>query len=391
MSNQVNGNGALSGYQVLDLTAEWGMPSSRLLASMGAEVIRIDKPEEAKSGKGQHWELNLGKRSITLDIEHPTGQQVFQQLAATSDAIVESYHPGYLSSLGIGYPELWQVNPRLIMASITAYGQNGPYHHYRSSNLAAAALGGWLQVCGEPHQPPLMPYGNQADFTASLFAAIGILAVIWQRCDSSQGQHIDIAVMECVTATLDHVLVRYFYQGEVAQRQGSLHGNNALRVFPCRDGHILLTLHHQWDTLVEWLDAEGMAADLTDRKWQHRDQRLRQLDHIIDVLTRWTSRHTVAELVDQGQLMHFPWAAVNSIPQVVASPQLAERNFWVSVDHPETGEKCQFPGVPCRLSQSPWQMGHRAPYPGEDNQAVYRDRLGLSPETIESLRKEGVI
>ena len=137
--------------------------------------------------------------------------------------------------------------------------------------------------------------------------------------------------MECVAATLDHVLPRYISEGVVSQRQGSRHWNNAFRVFSCRDGYILLSLFQRWETLVEWLDAEGMAGDLTDKKWRNREERLNDLDHIIEILEHWTQSHTVAELVDKGQMMRFPWADVASISGLMDSPQLAERDFFVKV------------------------------------------------------------
>ena len=230
-----------------------------------------------------------------------------------------------------------------------------------------------MYVCGEPGAPPLKSFGNQAYYSASLLAAIGILLALWKRHPSGRGQHLDISLQECVAATLDHVLVRYFYEGVVARRQGSLHWNNAFRVFPCRDGYILLSLFQQWETLVEWLDAEGMAEDLIDNKWLDREERLQQLEHIIEVLERWTCSHTVAELVEKGQLMHFPWAEVTSIVGLLDSSQLTGRGFFVEVEHPYSGKKCKFPGAPCQLSRSPWRVGSHVPAVGEHNKEIYQE------------------
>jgi len=193
-----------------------------------------------------------------------------------------------------------------------------------------------------------------------------------------------------VAATLDHVLARYFYEGVVAKRQGSLYWNNAFRIFPCRNGYILLSLFQQWETLVEWLDAEGMAEDLTDKKWLDGEKRLKQLDHIIKVLERWTKSHNVAELMEQGQLMHFPWAEVTSIPKLVGSRQLKDRGFFIEVEHPESGRRYKYPGAPCKLSRSPWQVRNYVPKVGEHNKDIYQE-LGLSKEEIEALVKDGVI
>ena len=140
-----------------------------------------------------------------------------------------------------------------------------------------------------------------------------------------------------------------------------------------------------------WLDAEGMAEDLADENWLDREARLKQLDHIIEVLERWTRGHTVAELVEQGQLMHFPWAEVTSIPKLLNSPQLEERDFWVGVEYCQSGKKYKFPGAPCKMSQSSWLVGSRVPGLGDDNMAIYHEELGLSKKEIAGLIREGVV
>jgi benzylsuccinate CoA-transferase BbsE subunit len=336
----MNGQGSiLSGCRLLDLTDDKGSICSRLLADMGVEVIRIEKP--AKSADF-HWE-NLGKRLVTLNIESKPGQDMLRRLTENADILVESHPPGYLDSLGLGYPQLCKLNPRLVMASITPFGQTGPYRSYKSCDIVAGAMGGQLYLNGQPGSPPLKPFGSQSYYLASLFAAIGVMLALWHRHGSGRGQHIDISLQECTAAALDHVLVRYFYQGEVAKRQGSLHWNNAFRVFPCKDGYVLLSLLYQWETLVEWLESEGMAEDLIDAKWRDRAYRLEHIDHIIEVLERWTVKHTAAGLVEKGQAMRFPWAEVATVPQLLASPQLKARGFWTEIEHPVTGEKYKFP------------------------------------------------
>jgi benzylsuccinate CoA-transferase BbsE subunit len=334
----MNGQGSiLSGCRILDLTDDKGLLCGRYLADMGAEVVRIEKPGKSADF---HWE-NLGKRSVTLDIELKPGQDTLRHLLETADVLVESHPPGYLDTLGLGYNRLNKINPGLVMASITPFGQSGPYSSYKSSDIVASAMGGQLYLNGEADLPPLKAFGSQSYYLASLFAAIGIMLALWHRHSSGRGQHIDISLQDCTAAALDHVLVRYFCQGEIAKRRGSLHWNSAFRVFPARDGYVLLSLLYQWETLVEWLASEGMAADLTGEKWWDRDYRLEHIDHIIEVLERWTKTHPAAELVEKGQAMRFPWAEVASIPQLLASPQLKARGFWTEIEH--EGKKYRFP------------------------------------------------
>jgi crotonobetainyl-CoA:carnitine CoA-transferase CaiB-like acyl-CoA transferase len=268
----------LAGYRVLDLTNDKGSLCVRLLARMGAKVVHIN-PE----GKSKR----------------------FQNLVKKADILIET------SSDGVDYKELAKINPSLIVVSITPFGQTGPLKDYKSSDLTLQALGGWLSVTGEADKP-LKLYGKQAYHTAALFAVNGILLALRQRRVTGKGQHLDISIMECVAATLDYVLPRYFYEGVVSQRQGSLHWNNAFRVFPCKDGYILLSIHHQWDTLVELLTYDGMAGDLADVKWRDREMRNRHIEHVIEILEKWTLSHKVKELEVKGQLMHFPWAVVKA-------------------------------------------------------------------------------
>ena len=383
--------GALSGYRVLDLTDEKGMLGTRVLADMGAEVIRIEKPGLSNSRNNADYRyLNAGKRNITLNLEEKTGQDLFRRLIKTVDVLAETEVPGYLATLGLGYADLSKINPGLVMAAITHFGQDGTYRNYKSCDLVAGALGGWLSVCGES-QAPLKLFGNQAYHTASLFATNGILLALWHRHAAGRGQFIDISIMECVAATLDHVLVRYFYEGIVSGRQGSLHWNSAFRIFPCRDGNILISIHQQWETLVEWLASEGMAEDLADEKWRDREERIRGIEHVVEMLEKWTLSHTVGELVEKGQLMHFPWAKVTSISEILNSPQLAERSYFTDMEHPETGRKYKSPGAPVKMSRSPWRAGGKVPEAGEHNLEIYHGLLGLSEREIKTLIKTGVI
>ena len=380
--------GILAGSRVLDLADEKGMFGARLLADMGAEVIRVAKPGEPPADSPEWCYLNAGKRGISLDLEKEAGREVFKRLIATADVLVETAPPGHMASLGLGYDDLSRINPRLIMASITGFGQDGPCRDYKSCDITAAATGGWLSVTGEPQQP-LNLYGNQSYYTASLFAANGILLALWQRHATGKGQHIDISLQECAAAALDHVLVRYFSDGTVARRLGGRYWNEAFRVFRCQDGYVLLSLFQHWETLVAWLDSEGMAEDLKDNKWLDRETRLAGAEHIADVLGKWALTHTAAALVEKGQLMRFPWAQVASVDDLLNNPHLADRDYYKNVKCPAGAEQ-KMPGAPVRMSRSPWRVGDRAPAQGEDNEDVYR-RLGLADEEIKALSGEGAI
>jgi crotonobetainyl-CoA:carnitine CoA-transferase CaiB-like acyl-CoA transferase len=380
-------NTVLDGCRVLELADEKALFCGKLLAELGAEVIRIEKPGE-KSGQTA---ANAGKRCIYLDIENKEGRELFFRLIGISDIVVEGFSPGYLEKLGMDYKTLSAANPRLIMASITHFGQTGPYRDYRSSALVSSALGGQVFVCGDSDRAPLKPFGPQAYYTACLFAAIGIMLALNQRHTSQKGQYVDISVHECTAAALDHQLVRYFYQGIAAQRNGSLYWNDSYRVFPCKDGFILLSLMHQWDTLVEWLAAEGMAEDLARDEWRDEEMRHRNIAHIIHVLEKWTLCHNVAELVETGQLMRFPWAGVASISGVVENPQLNARGFFIDALDPATGRHYKYPGAPFIMSRSPLRINPEVPAAGEYTAELLQKEMGISSSELEDLARRGVI
>ena len=405
MENNMEKRGPLTGIRILDLADERASFCSKLLADMGADVIKVEKPGGDPSrrigpflGTSAHPERSLffyynntNKRGITLDLEHRVGRDIFHRLIKSSDVAVETFPPGYLEKLGLGFGYLHRTNPTLILVSVTGFGQTGPRRKYKACDLVASGFGGQMYVSGSPSTPPLKPFGEQSCYTASLFAAIGILLALRQRARSGKGEHIDISMQEAVAATLEHVLVRYFYDHVIPQRQGSRHWNSGFCILPCKNGHMLVSLFQQWETLVEWLAKEGKAQDLTDEKWKDEEYRLNNVDHVVDVLRRWTSTHTTAELFKLGQLMRFPWAPVHSPRDVVNSPQLKARGFFIDVDHPEASTAIRYPGPPYKQICSLEKRLTRAPSIGEHNIQVYREEIGLSEEELKGLVSMKVI
>mgnify|MGYP001053534722 CR=1 FL=1 len=408
----------LTELEVLDLADEKASFCSKLLADLGAEVIKVESPGgDTSRWIGPFWKdiphperslsfwyNNSNKLGITLNLEAAEGQEIFRRLAGKADVIIETTPPGYLGRFELGYEGLSKINPKLIFVSVTGFGQTGPYRQYKSCDIIASATGGQMYVCGAPDTPPLKPYGEQSYYVASLFAAIAILIALRERNRSGRGQHIDISLQEAVAATLEHVLVRYFHDNIVSQRQGGSHQNNSSCLLPCKDGYILLMVGRDWDILVHWLDSEGMVSDLKEEKWKDEQYRNQHWNHIVDILTQWTRTHTRAELFKLGQLMHLPWAPVASLEEMVNSTQLLRRNFFVSVKHPELASAgikphtYKYPEVPYRFCvpwgkayKRRWEIRRRAPLIGEHNAQVYREKLGLSISDLERLSASKII
>jgi crotonobetainyl-CoA:carnitine CoA-transferase CaiB-like acyl-CoA transferase len=261
--------GLLTEIRVLDLSDEKGSFCSKLLADMGAYVIKVEKPGGNSSrmigpfwGDSPHPERSLSffynntnKFGITLNLECDAGRKLFAQLISKTDVVVESFTPGYLDTLGLGFDFLSEMNPRLIMASITGFGQTGPRKDFKSCDLVASAFGGQISISGSPSLPPIKPFGEQSYLAASLFAAVGILLALQGRARNGKGEHIDISLQEAAISTLDHVMIRYFHEHVITKRQGNRYWNTFFSILPCKNGFIHLTPFQHWETLVEWLDS----------------------------------------------------------------------------------------------------------------------------------------
>ncbi len=386
----------LKEIRILDLADEKASFCTKLFADLGACVIKIEKPGGDPSRRmgpfyenSPHperslffWYNNTNKKSITLDLDQEIGRKIFRQLVKKADIMVETFPPGYLDRIGLGFETLREIHPKLVFVSVTNFGQNGPRKQYKSCDLVASAFGGSMYITGPP-SIPLAPFGEQSFYLSSLYAAVAILLALRKRAQTGKGDHFDISLQEAVTSTLDPVMVRYFFEKTVPQRQGSIHWDQSFCILPCKDGHMLMTPFQKWETLVEWMEGEGMAEDLKDEEYGQEEYRRRHFDHIFEVLQKWAKTHTVKELWELGQLMRFPWAPVQSPKQVLDSPQLQARRFFVDLNHPEVGRLIRLPSLPFRNSAV--NFWKRAPWVGEDNDQIYRKELGLSDEELARL------
>ncbi len=405
MKSDAERTGPLKEIQVLDLADEKASFCSKLLADLGARVIKVERPGgDASRNTGPFWKdsphferslsfwfNNTNKLGITLNIEKSAGRKIFLRLLRKTDILIETSAPGYLTGLGLGFEVLSEINPEIILTSVNGFGQTGFHSTYKSCDLIAAAMGGQIYVTGDPSRPPLKLYGEQAYYTASLFAVTSILLALRKRNVTGKGEHIDISLQEAVSSTLEHVMIRYFHDHVIAERQGSFSWNREFCILPCKDGFMLLTLFHHWDTLVGWMDSEGMAADLMDDTWKDEAYRLEHLDHIVEVVKRWTKAHTTHELFELGQLMRFPWAPIQSPKDVLESPQLKARGFLAPVEYREIKARVPVPNLPFRYNSLELQSPERAPLLGEHNAEVLRGELGLTDKEIKRLRSQDVI
>jgi benzylsuccinate CoA-transferase BbsE subunit len=414
----------LAECRVLDLTDEKGVLCGKLLADLGADVIKVepcggdparntapfykDVPDPEKS---LFWfYTNLHKRSVTLNIKSADGQSIFKKLVQTADFVIESFEPGYMEGLGLGYPELERINPGIIMTSITPFGQTGPYAHYKATDLVGVAMGGMVYIYGEMDRPPNRLSCPQFYFLGGLHGATGSMVAYYYRELTGIGQHVDVSCQQAVVLSLMIVaeiwdMLKFNYRGMGAFYAGARPGGLPLFsrvIYPCKDGHVFLLVTGASQAgmvasskaLVEMANREGMALELKDYPWQTIDAATvsqEELTRLTDNIYEFIKTKTKAELfeaaLDKGILL----SPINTIEDVVKSPQLAARGFWQDVEHPELGTTITYPGYPIKISGHPYKVQRRPPFIGEHNEEIYGGELGFSKRELADLKRHGVI
>jgi len=387
-------SGPLDGVRVVDLTGLSGALCARLLGDLGADVVRVELPGGSatrqlgpfSSGREDpeesltDWFYNSNKRGIVLDWRTADGRTGLRALLARADVLVESEPPGELAKHGLAPATLCADQPRLVVTSITAFGQSGPRAHWRGAELVCAALGGIVFVNGHPGELPVAPFGLQAYHSAAAFGAIGTLAALFSREATGLGQHVDVSIAAAASGALEHATSIYRLERRVDTRRGSLHWTRCFRVGRCRDGYILHCILGDWTTLVEWVAGDGKAQDLVDATWQDSQYRRANAEHLFDVLDGWAADHSVAELMEGAQLRRLPYAMVQEPPALAHDEQLRERGFAVALEDRGRGCSVIFPGPPFLLSRSPWRLRRPAPRLGEHQAEVRADPAWTGPD-----------
>lgn len=416
---------ALEGLRVLDLTSEIGHLAGRLLADLGAEVIKVEPPggdAARKIGPFYQdlpdpncsllwWFLNLNKKGITLDVTREEGVNLLKRLAAQADVLLESYQPGFPASLGFDFTALRAVNRRIVVASITGFGQSGPYAYYRWEDIVGCALGGSANMNGDADRAPLRMPETQAYHHASLQGAMAVMMALYHRESSGEGQYIDVSMQEAVTQLLDGpgTFVNFWrLEGRNLTRMGKRRNMGSVTfqlTFRCQDGWIegsgfTGTMGRARAGLLPLLREFGAEQDLGEEKWSkitlfapgpgQVQGTPEEIDHICQVVEDWSRTRPKAE-VAEALLKHglnvFP---VDDSRDSLANPQLNARGFFVDVEHPELGRSFKYPGAPFHLSETPLQFKRRAPLLGEHNAEVYGD-LGLTAQEQATLQTVRVI
>ncbi len=422
-------DGPLADLHVLDLAGEIGQYCTKLLADLGADVIKIEPPEgdpvrnlppfyhdEPGPEHSLHWwHLNTNKRSVTLRIESPEAQDIIRKLAATADAVVESFEPGYLSSIGLGYEHLSAVKPDMILTSITGFGQTGPWAHYKAPDIVGVATGGTMWLAGDPADPPNRPPCNQGFVSASIVGASGTLTALYHRDMTGEGQHVDVSMEEAMSLTQETAMQTWDMLQALRVRNGA-RGIIPVEIpgigpYECSDGHVYGYLGAPggatWADMLNWMTEEGMAEDLSEEPYLGLCQelnirflmgistdpevakKLSLFPHLNDVLKRFIKSKTRWEMYEQAQSRRLLFGIVSTPEDIAKNPQLQFKNWLADVDHPELRATVRYPGRPYDLSETPWAIRRRPPLRGEHTEEVLGE-IGIGPGQVAKLRSAGV-
>lgn len=393
----------LEDVRILDLTWVLAGPfASMILCDLGAEVIKVERPPYGDISRttgpyqngwsGYFFSINRGKRSVAIDLRSEEGRELFLRLVEHADVVMENFTPGTIDRLGIGYPVLAARNPRIILASISGFGQSGPYSQRPALDIVVQAMGGVMSITGEPGGNPVRPGASYGDLAAGMFAVIGVLSALHERERSGTGQAVDISMLDTQVTVMENAIMRYFVTGEVPGPLGTRHPSaTPFQAFPTQDGHIVIALgfgeENQWNLLCAIL---GIPEVIDDERFETGPKRTRNHAALEPILAAaFRQRPTAAwyaELLEAG----IPCGPVNTIAEVVQDEHVRARGMVQEVHHPVAGT-IPIANTPVRMSRS--EAGIKGPPPGmgADTVDVFGSLLGMSEDEVRELEQRGVL
>ncbi len=380
---------ALSHLRVLELADAQGWYCGKLLADLGADVVRIDETDPRALPTLDYLYMNTNKRSVALDLESAEDQPRLQQLIERSDLLIETLDPAVIDRLGLDFESLHARHPQLVVTSISGFGRGGPRANYRSSDLVASALGGAMHVTGEREDPPVRLAGNQAYLSASVVAAAASLTALRHRDGGGGAQHVDVSIEEAVVS-MSHIsgVGKWLDDGIVPLRNGSsLFASVPSGAYRCSDGLVYLMVNRpaHWKALAEWICEATGIEEVLDPLFEGPSSRRIPYRDLIDVyIDKLISSLRVAAAVGEGQRRHIAITPISTAGDVVASPHLAARGFFVRTADPDLGS-IVMPGAPYRPSRTPWRIRRPAPRPGEHTRELLQElqRKEDQPRSLE--------
>ena len=398
---------ALDDVTVLDLGQVIAMPfCTMLLADLGARVIKVESRErgrervslgvkrtragvEERVPAAQYRERN--KLGITLELKTAQGAALFKELVTHADVVTENFSVGTMERLGLGYEDLRQVNPAVVYASITAFGQHGPYAAQRGYDMLAQAISGYMSITGFPEGPPTRSGQSISDYYAGMLCAFSIVSALHYRQRTGKGQRIDLALLDSLVVALDNLGERYTVGGELLTRAGNVSfGGSSSGVYPTTDGHVAIAAGASDAVWRRFCEIIGRSDLTRDPGFATAAARRDRRDAVAAIIQGWTGSRAKAEVVGILATAGVPAAPVNNVAEMVADPQVQAREMFVDADHPVYG-RLKTTGTPLKLSETPGRVRWLAPLPGEHNEDVFVGLLGHSRDDLARWRADGVI
>ena len=418
--SETSDNTLLSPYRVLDLTDERGLLCGKILGDLGADVVQVEPPggssarqvgpfygDDPSPAKSLYWwAYSANKRGITLSVERSDGRALLERLVSKTDFLIESFDPGYLDSVGLGYSRLSAINSGLVMVSITAFGQDGPYASYHASDITGMALGGFMHLTGDPDRAPLRPSFPHFYLHGSAAAAAAAMLAHTHRALTGEGQYVDVSCQQAVARTLAHAPQIWDIEGAILQRMGvyrQTSGDNRVRInWPCADGYVNYMLQGggvapSTRSLFQWMEEDGFdVTQLQAFEWETMGYgRITPevMDAVVGPMAEFFLRHTREELTRgsvERRILLFPVATPSDLRQ---HAQLEARGYFIPVEHGDLGTSFDYPGAFIKGGDGAQvaPLRRRAPLVGEHNLEIYCGELGLAPTEIEPLRRTGAI
>jgi benzylsuccinate CoA-transferase BbsE subunit len=409
----------LNNCRALDLTDEKGFLCGKMLADLGADVIKVERPGgDPARNKGPFWHdipdaekslywfaYNNNKRGITLNITEVSGQEIFKALVKKADFVLESFHPGYLDSLGLGYSALKEINPGVVMASITPFGQSGPNKDYAGSDMIAMAMSGLQYQTGDPDGAPVNISMPQACMHAGADAAVGAMLAYYHREATGQGQQVDVSMQHSTglfsaTAIPFWELSRTILKRTGQYRSGMSTDTRQRQVWPCRDGYIFFILipgktgGKAYKNLLEWMGSEGMSSpEMEAIDWVNMDMASitqSTIDIMATGIQRFFLTHTKKEILTQALARNISLCPLSSMSDLLEDEHLRARKFWTEIKHDELGTSLTYPREFVKSSAESFTTRFRAPLIGEHNREIYAE-IGLTDGQLIALKGAGII
>jgi CoA:oxalate CoA-transferase len=393
---------ALEGVRVLDFTQYLSGPHcTAVLSELGAEIIKVEMPGKGepervampmtpKRESYQFLSYNRGKKSITLNLKNPKGLEIANKLTAKADVLVENFAPGVLERLGLGYEEASKINPRIIYASISGFGQTGPRRNDISYDVVAQAMGGLMSVTGYPDGEPLKVGVSLGDYMGGYNGAIAILAALYYRKVTGEGQAIDISMQDGIWAMVFPDRADYFDTHIVPKRFGNRLSSSApFGAYNAKDGYVVICTitDPQWQRVLQAMGREDLSGE---QRYATRENRTKNMGEVDGLVQGWCKGRTVEEAIAILKRFQVPCSPLPTFDQVAGDPQLLSREMIVEVDQPVSG-KVKLTGSVYKMSKTPGDRKKRVPAVGEHNEEIYGGLLGIDAREMQKLKEESVI